>query len=420
MRKLLCRNISVVMGLLATSCAPMPAAQTQNMPVSAQNFETTGYEIFQSLRASAGPEDNTFISPLSVRQAVGLAHAGARGATASEIEHTLGISAGTAGDAELGAERQTLLADTGAVTVKLANALWLNNKYAFRPDYLGVTQQTYAARVDRLDFVGDSDGSAKMINNWAADATNGLIRGIVAPFTLKPGPTALLTNALFFEGRWQVEFFPAVPDKFLFGDGREKPFPLMGTQATFAYAEAGGWKAVRLPYRASADGQTAPRFVMDVFVPIRRQVGAALPSALYTKLTGMLGGTKAQLVQVTLPRFEIEWKDGLVPAMMTAGIRTAFDPDKADFGPMLLGNGVFSMDDVVQASKLQVFETGTRAAAVTAIEIIITGMRRDPTKPKIFRADQPFHVVIRDVKYGTVLFVGRIATPAIYKGTQLL
>ena len=417
MLKILCRNTSAAIGLLTAACAPLPATQTQNMPVSAQNFETTGYEIFQSLRASAGPEDNTFISPLSVRQAVGLAHAGARGATASEIEHTLGISAGTAGDAELGAERQALLADTGAVTVKLANALWLNSKYAFRPDYLGVTQQTYAARTDRLDFVGDSNGAAKTINRWAADATNGLIQGIVDPYSLKLGPTAILTNALFFEGQWQAEFAPAAPDKFLFGDGREGPFPLMGTQATFAYAEAGGWKAVRLPYRASADGQTAPRFVMDVFVPIRRQAGAALPADLYAKLTGKLGGTEAQLVQVTLPRFEIEWKRSLIPAMMTVGIRSAFDPAKAEFGAMLQGDGVFSMGSVVQASKLQVFETGTRAAAVTSIEIIISGMRRDPPKPKIFRADQPFHVVIRDVKYGTVLFVGRIARPEIYKGT---
>lgn len=412
----LSKSVIVAIALLFVSCAPAPAAQTPNAPTARQNYEATGYELFQSLRMSAGPEDNTFISPLSIRQAIGLAHIGARGATANEIEQALDIPSGSAGDAELGAERKALFTDTGAVTIKLANALWLNSKYAFQPDYLDVTKQTYAARADRLNFMADPDVSADTINQWANVSTNGLIKDIIDPWTLKAGPAAVLTNAVFFEGQWQVEFAPAVPGPFLFGDGVERPFPLMGTRAAFAYAESGGWKAVRLPYRATADYQTAPRFVMDVFLPVNRQADAALSAGLYTSLTGKLGNAAAQEVQVTLPRFEIAWKEGLKSSLMAAGIRTAFDSDRADFSGMMQGNAKVSIGSVVQASKLQVFETGTRAAAVTAVEIIISGMRRDPPKPKIFRADQPFHVVIRDLKSGTVLFVGRIAKPEVYNG----
>ncbi len=34
-----------------------------------------------------------------------------------------------------------------------------------------------------------------------------------------------------------------------------------------------------------------------------------------------------------------------------------------------------------------------------------------PREPVVFRADRPFLFLIRDVKHGTVLFLGRLADP---------
>jgi serine protease inhibitor len=45
---------------------------------------------------------------------------------------------------------------------------------------------------------------------------------------------------------------------------------------------------------------------------------------------------------------------------------------------------------------------------------MVTGGRVMKEEPKLFRADQPFHLAIRELRSGTPLFLGRIATPEPY------
>lgn len=394
------------------SDASFPAAE----PAQAA-LDASGFRLFELERARADAAGNTFVSPLSVQQAMGLVHAGARGTAAREIERALGLPVGPAADAALAAQRKAVTQGTGAVAVNLANALWLSKDIAFRGDYLTAAQGDYAAKAARLDFAGAPGQSANTINAWASEATKGLIRSIVSPDGFNDATVAVLSNAVFFEGQWVIPFDQAYPQPFLFGDGREAPFPLMSETAAYSYAETGGWKAVRLPYKASDKGEATPRFVMDVFVPVRRQTGAMLGAATYAGLTAALGKSAPQQVTVTLPRFEIGWKEVINESLIGQGIRAAFQPGVGDFSGMVEPGGKrMVISKVSHASKLQVFETGTRAAAVTAVEIVTTGMPIDRVKPKVLRADQPFHLVIRDTASNTLLFAGRIARPEIYSG----
>ncbi len=406
---------------LLSACATVREGDDASYPSSepAQAaLDASGFKLFALERGKAGAGDNTFVSPLSVQQAMGLIHAGARGATAAEIETALGLPAGGAADQALAAQRRAVTQGTGDVEVRLANALWLARDIAFRSDYLAAAQGTYAARAARLDFAGQPQASADAINGWASEATKGLIPSIVTPDGFNETTTAVLTNAVFFDGKWVTRFDPAYPQPFLYGDGKEALFPLMSETASYSYAEAGGWKAVRLPYRASERGDATPRFVMDVFIPVRRQASAMLTAQSYAGLTAQLGKSAPQRVTVTLPRFEIGWKKTLNDTLVDQGIRAAFLPGAADFSGLVEAGGRrLVISRVSHASKLQVFETGTRAAAVTAVEIVTTGMRIERDKPKIFRADQPFHLVIRDTASNTVLFVGRIARPEMYSGS---
>ncbi len=405
---------------LAGACQPRELARTNDaVPAnSATSLAVSGYDLFEKVRAGRGAAENTFIAPLSVQQAMGLVHAGARGRTASEIEAALGLPAGEAADVALAAQRRAVIGDTGLVTVKLANALWLGQQFGFRPDYLEAARSQYDARAARLDFANAREAAARTINGWASDNTRGLIKSIVTPDNFDANTLAVLTNAVFFEGEWQTRFGNAVPESFLMGDGKELPFPLMGKTADFTYAEAGGWKAVRLPYKASKDGTANPRFVMDVFLPLKRQAGAMLSAAAFADLTARLDKAQPVTVKVTMPRFEIGWKDVLNDALRAQGIKAAFNDGQADFSGMINGTpGKLVISRVTHASRLQVFETGTRAAAVTAVEIVVTSAPYYPVPPKIFRVDQPFHLAIRDRTSGTVLFVGRIARPELYQGS---
>ena len=50
-------------------------------------------------------------------------------------------------------------------------------------------------------------------------------------------------------------------------------------------------------------------------------------------------------------------------------------------------------------------EEGTEAAAATAV------VRQQSAFPPPFRAEHPFLFLIRDVKHGTILFMGRVMNP---------
>ena len=58
---------------------------------------------------------------------------------------------------------------------------------------------------------------------------------------------------------------------------------------------------------------------------------------------------------------------------------------------------------------LSVNEEGTEAAAATAVIMAQPPSAEMP--PVEFRADRPFLFLIRDVKHGTILFLGRVTNP---------
>ena len=58
---------------------------------------------------------------------------------------------------------------------------------------------------------------------------------------------------------------------------------------------------------------------------------------------------------------------------------------------------------------VEVNEEGTEAAAATGI---VVGARAIPKPPMNFRADHPFLFLIREVRTGSILFLGRVADPA--------
>ena len=64
---------------------------------------------------------------------------------------------------------------------------------------------------------------------------------------------------------------------------------------------------------------------------------------------------------------------------------------------------------------VEVNEKGTEAAAATAVLMPMAAAAYRPPKmvPFIptFRADRPFLFAIRDVKTGTILFLGRLTNP---------
>jgi serpin B len=91
------------------------------------------------------------------------------------------------------------------------------------------------------------------------------------------------------------------------------------------------------------------------------------------------------------------------------GMKSAFDPDTADFSGMTDKEALF-ISVVIHKAFVDVNEEGTEAAAATGIAM--TGAAfAEPKEPPVFRADHPFVFMIRDNRNGAILFLGRITNP---------
>jgi serpin B len=398
---------AVLVGFLLAAC--MPAAQPSGASGELVAAPREGSALFAELDRRVGREANVFYSPASVEQAFGLLHAGTAGETRTQLEGFFGWPAGEAADRELERRREALLAHGTDADIRLANALWLSDAFRFRQSYLTATRERYDATAETLDFSGNPAGSARRINGWAADRTNGLIDQIVTAEDLADDTAALLTNALYFEAEWLHMFDGFEMRPFLFGDAHEEPFRLMTQVEPFAVAEQNGWRAIRLPYRGG-------RFAMDVVMPEAREIMETAPTAtVISSLAEALAGTKPRPVALELPRFEIDYDIGLVDPLSALGLTLPFDRNRADLSAMAEpGQQPLYVKDATHVTKLQVYEDGTKAAAVTTLRIVPTSMGMRHENPISFVVDRPFAVVIRDLQTGEVLFIGRIAAPQAF------
>jgi serpin B len=113
-----------------------------------------------------------------------------------------------------------------------------------------------------------------------------------------------------------------------------------------------------------------------------------------------------------LPRFKVEYETDLNDALKTLGMSEAFDPNLADFSGIaeVKQGGRIYISKVKHKTFAEVNEEGTKAAAVTGVEMGVTSAIV-PTQPFTMKVNRPFLFVIRDNATGTILFIGSIADP---------
>lgn len=405
---------------LAAGCATVPAQTGTTASSEAIPHDITAgqarlaAQFYPKLAEAAEPNDNLFISPLSLSEGLGLALPGARGQTEAEMRDLLGWDAASRPEL-LVKDYDRFLTSTGddKVALSVANALWLSNRLDFTPDYLRAAKNGFGANARKVDFGGNPAGSANTINGWVSEQTRERITKIVDASGFNDLTAAVLTNAVWFKADWSVPFEDGSTREFTRGDGTKMPIYMMERIAPMAYRETRDGQAVQLPY--GKDG----RFTMEVFLPkdmatLRRWERdlEGLSFNLATQGSDAkfdLGAAEEREILLLLPRFEARFDGSVKTALIAAGMSCAFSETCADFGAM--ANAALAIDDVAHATFLRVDEKGTEAAAVTAVKIIVTGSRRLPDDLPRMIVDRSFLLTIRDRASGALIFFGRIADP---------
>jgi serpin B len=112
-----------------------------------------------------------------------------------------------------------------------------------------------------------------------------------------------------------------------------------------------------------------------------------------------------QEVNITIPRFTIDYNKQLNDVLSDMGMKIAFE-STADFCGINPDADLY-IDYVQHNTFIDVNEKGTEAAAATVV-----AMREYVAMPPtVFNANRPFLYAITEKETGTILFIGKTVNP---------
>jgi serpin B len=364
-------------------------------------------DLYQEVRQKEG---NLFYSPFSISTALAMTYAGAKADTETAMAETLHFTlpqdklhpAFNWLDLQLESRGQGASgADGQGFRLNVVNALWGQIGYNFEAPFLDTLAQSYGAGMHIVDFAGDPQGSADLVNGWVSDRTEGKIEKLVPASAITPETVLILTNAIYFNAAWKYPFETAntKDGTFTLSDGSTVTVPMMHNAPEMQYGEGAGYQAVSMPY----DGD---ELSMIFLLPEQGTLADFEASLDAAKLGGIVGGMTTHQVDITMPKFKFEYELGLKKTLESMGMEVAFQSGVADFTG-INSQGKPYIQDVLHKAFIGVNEAGTEAAAATAV---IIGDESAP-EPAAIALDRPFLFVIRDDATGSLLFVGRVADP---------
>jgi serpin B len=398
--------------LLAASAAPCwqrqqeKAAVRDNVDVKSLVEGNNAFALDMYRRLALRDTGNIIFSPYSISSALAMTYAGARGQTAEEMAKVLHFRLAKERLHPVFRELALHLRnddETRGDELRIANALWGQVGLPLLPAFLDVTQANYRAGLLQVDFANAPEESRKLINKWVEVETNEKIKELLREEDITQLTRLVLTNAIYFKGKWKTPFLQDATKDGVFevGPDKRKTVPMMHhKKGMFRYSEDENFQWLELPYQAD-------RFAMILLLPKKHTLLSDLeqPSTAAALKSGidLLFYREGSVV---LPKFTITWHTPLRDRLTDLGMKLAFSPE-ADFSGITGKRGLI-IADVIHKAFIDVDEQGTEAAAATGV-LMLEGK----TVPFTFVANHPFLFFIRDRDTSSILFLGRVTDPSI-------
>ena len=366
-----------------------------------------GLRLYQELATGKG---NLIYSPYSISTALSMTYGGAGGTTAQQLAAALGVGADPTAwhagrnDIDASLEHPPTVDDAGSTPIRIepTNALFGQDGFPFQPTYLDLLATYYGAGLQALDFAADPQAARGAINRWVAGRTKDRIRELLGPATVSEATRFVLVNAIYFKGSWVYPFDKKATKAASFHrlDGTSASVPMMHGVFQGDYVRGGGWQAVDIPYSSAT---------MTVILPDAGRFGAVERLVSADFLAAFADHRAFDLIHLGLPRWSSSTELDLVKSLRALGIRDLFDPDAADLRG--IADAGLYVSQVIHQANISVDETGTEAAAATAVVGDTTG--GGPDGEVSVTVDRPFLYVIRDSFTNEILFAGRVLDPAL-------
>ena len=387
----------------------LPSLTAMQTEAYVKTINEFSFNFFEQLYQNPSMEDNLFYSPYSVFTALAMTYEGAKKTTASEMAEVLNIQQDNESFHSYVHSLYTHLNKDSEYTISTANALWIRENYQILNTYLDTVETYYQATSQRVDFSKPAQ-AAEIINQWVENNTNNLIQDLISPSDINPELCRLiLTNAIYFNGTWQVQFDEAntTDREFELPSGENttvSTMTLTGTEDRFNYTETEELQLLELPYAGN-------EISMIIGLP---KEGVPLSTVINdlneTKYNAWFDSMEKEEVDIYLPKFKIETPVlNLNQHLQNLGIQKAFTTG-ADFSG-ITGNKDLHISDVLHKAYIDVNEEGTEAAAATAVIMRLTS--NGGTSSRItFDCNHPFFFMLQHKETGTILFMGTVEHPS--------
>lgn len=342
---------------------------------------------------------NVMISPLSVMLALSMTANGAVGETRAEMEKVL------AGEMSVETLNEYLkgyvegLPSNKKCKLSIANSIWFiddENRLKVKEDFLQKNAGYYNAQIYKAGF---DAVTLKDINSWVKSNTDGMIEKIIDG--IDSDTVMYLINAIAFEAEWNEKYEKNDISDGIFTteNGVEKQIKMMASKegkyikTTNAQGFIKNYKDGKYSFVALLPNQDIS--INDYVNGLR-----------YDEVLEKVNSPELVPVKAYIPKFSCEYDISLKKILENMGMSTAFDGAKADFSAMgeAMSGGNICIGDVLHKTYISVDESGTKAGAVTSVEMKTESA--EMTEVKTVKLDRPFVYMIMDNSTGLPVFMG--------------
>ena len=430
-RSIIC---ALVAALLLTGCGETPhkvraLELTPEEKVINTNQNGFTLDLLKQVSATETESENVFLSPLSVAIVGAMVANGAEGETLNQILRTIG--AGDYSVDDFNAYYKNLLENLPYLDkytdMKLADAIWVDNDCKVKDAFVKVNKDYYKAKVQNADLADPA--TAKQVNNWANQNTKGLIPKVVDESVFNENLRLILANAIYFKSKWSSPFEVGLTEErdFTRADGSLSEVKMMNNGGEMYVTPTSDARVFYFSYDGSekqpAEADTTHydarmlrlyfkdgAYCADFILPRSDlSVEAYLEDLDLEELADLQGRLGLYQVDIQVPKCKLKYHRDLNEDMQALGMVDVFTSN-ANLSGISTQESLY-LDRLFQDSYMEMDEEGVKAAVVSvglvAPKAAEPSLRVDP-----FVLDRPFLLLIREVKYGTILFAGKIGNPA--------
>jgi serpin B len=350
--------------------------------------------------------NNVLVSPINIFMALTMVLNGAGGETLDELKSFLCGDMSTEDFNKNMSLFGNNVDESANLVFNTANSVWLkkNSGWKLKEDFVNINKKYFNVECFEEEF---NQETVDMLNGWVKEKTNGMIPQIIDKFD--PLEVLYLVSTLVFEGEWDSQYFvnsDAKTDEFTNSKNEKEKCILLTRERNTKYIEGDKYTGFAEPYKGG-------KYDFVALLPNKdSSVSEVLGSLANSDFSDIYKSAGYEQVLSKMPEFKYDYSLSVKNTLKQFGVDDMFDMSRSNLSNMATSDSGVNLyaKDVCHKTHIELDRNGTKAAAVTYINIA-AGAASDlptPPPPKKVICDRPFVYVIVQRSTGIPVFVGAV------------